>query len=144
MYLTCVPVQACCLQICTAVVLPGCSTALSVQASVFYLVVISSAAIINGGPCTVCDCHDADGQAAQLLAGMLAGTLIHNLHRHCSPRERDLMHMVDLVQSHLCKGQPDRGLQVMGRMQYVHVSQYADDWLEEMVFDEGPPDLFGA
>ncbi|DBA96142.1 TPA: hypothetical protein ACH3X1_015627 [Trebouxia sp. C0004] len=53
-------------------------------------------------------------QAAQLLAGMLAGALIHRQNMRVTRRERDLTHLVDLIQSQLCKGQPDRALQLLG------------------------------
>ena len=93
--------------------------------------------------CNLCACPSADGQAAQLLAGMLAGTLTHRQNKRVTPRERDLTHLVDLIQSLLCKGQPDRALQLLGMVQYVHVSDSADDWLEEVVFDGLDHDIFG-
>jgi len=91
----------------------------------------------------LCACPSADGQAAQLLAGMLAGALTHRQNMRVTPRERDVTHLVDLVQSQLCKGQPDRALQLLGMVQYVHVSGPADDWLEEVVFDGLDHDIFG-
>ncbi len=88
----------------------------------------------------------ADGQAAQLLAGMLASVIHYRNHLYPqrNPRERDLHHLVDLV-LHLCSGKLDRALNMMGMMQYVHVSDCADEWLHEMVpmFGMGDHDIFG-
>ncbi len=93
--------------------------------------------------CNLCACPSADGQAAQLLAGMLAGALTHRQNMRVTPRERDLTHLVDLIQSQLCKGQPDKALQLLGMMQYVHVSDTADDWLEVVMIDGHDHDIFG-
>jgi len=74
---------------------------------------------------------------------MLAGALTHRQNMRVTPRERDLTHLVDLIQSQVCKGQPDRALQLLGLVQYVHVSDSADDWLEEVMFDGLDHDIFG-
>ena len=74
---------------------------------------------------------------------MLAGALTHRQNMRVTPRERDLTHLVDLIQSQLCKGQPDRALQLLGMVQYVHVSDSADDWLEVVMIDGLDRDIFG-
>lgn len=75
---------------------------------------------------------------------MLTGALTHKTYQGRNARERDLVHLAELIQSHVCKGNLGRALQVMGWMQYVHVSDPPHEWLQQMIFDESDHDLFGT